>query len=105
MAGNNNLSYLLLVTYYVCHFTIECSKDFICVLNYYVLCILLHSCLFLRIFGKLQDSPGDTTLLGEFSHPIFLVFLDSRIHHKEGNKSGSRICLYKKVDRVAELYL
>ena len=61
----------------MCHSTSKCSHDFICDLNYYVLCILLHSRLHLIIFRKLQDSPGNTTLLEDFSHPIFLVFPDS----------------------------
>ena len=73
-------------------------------LNFYVLCIVLHSRLLLSVFGKLRDFPGNTILLGDFSHLIFLVFLDSRIHHNDGDKSSTRPCSYEEVDYVAELY-
>ena len=105
MVGNDNLSYLLRVTYYV-SFATKCASDFICDLNYYALClcILLHSRLLLSIFGIKRDSPRNTTLLGDFSHPIFFVFPDSRICHNDGDKSSTRCCLYKEVDYEAKLY-
>ena len=88
----------------MCHITAKCSYDLICDLNCYVLCILLHFCLILSVFGKLQDSLGNTTLLGDFCHPIFLMSPDSRIRHNDGDKSSTRPCHYEEVDYVAELY-
>ena len=37
---------------------------------YYAYCCSLA--LILSIFGMMRDSPGNTTLLGDFSHPLFL---------------------------------
>ena len=88
----------------MCHFAIKCSSDFTCDLIYCALCILLHSHLILSIFGKLQDSFGNITLLGDFSHPVFLVFPDSKVHHNDGDKSSMRPCSYKEIDYVTELY-
>ena len=103
MAGNDNLFVLLSVAYYV-PFTVKCSYGFICDLNYHVLCILLHSCPILCVFGMKQDSTKNTALLGRFSHPIFLVFPNSRIRHNNGDKSSTRSCLYEEEDYTAELY-
>ena len=50
------------------------------------------------------DSFGNTTLLGDFSHPVFLVFLDRMDHHNGGDRSSMRPCSYEVVDYVAELY-
>ena len=64
----------------MCHFAAKCSNDFTCDLIYYVLCILLHSRLILNIFGMKWDSPGNTTLLRDFSHSFSLVFSDGANH-------------------------
>ena len=102
MIGNDNLSVLLFVAYYV-PFTGKCSHGFIRDLNYHVLCILLHSCPILSIFEMKRDSSGNTALLGDFFHPIFLVFADSRIRHNNGDKSSTRSYLYKEGNYTAEV--
>ena len=103
MTRNDNLSNLLPMTYYM-SYCCKYSNDFIYDLNYYVLCILSHSRLLLSIFGKLRDSLGNTTLLGDFSHPIFLEFPDSKIRHNDGDKSSTRTCSYEEVDYVVVMY-
>ena len=62
----------------MCHFATKCSNIFICDLIDYVLCILLHFRLILSIFGMKQDSPRNTTILGDSPILFFLVFPDSR---------------------------
>ena len=46
-----------------------------------LLCILLHSLLICRTFRTKRDFPRNTTRLGDFSYPIFLVFPNSMDRH------------------------
>ena len=50
------------------------------------------------------DFLGNITLLEDFSHLVFLVFPNSMVHHNDGDKSSMRLCSYKEIDYVAELY-
>ena len=75
----------------------------LCVI-YYVTLILLHSCLIRMTFGMKRDSHGSTTLLGDFSPPIFLVVPDSMDLQIGGDRSSMRLCPYEEADYVAELY-
>ena len=69
-----------------------------------LLCILLHSRLNHRTFWMKQDSRGNTTLSRDFSHPVFLVFLDSMDRLNGTDRSSTRPCFNKEVDYVVELY-
>ena len=48
-----------------------------------------------------RDSLGNTTLQGDFSHPILLVFPDSKIRYNNEDNSSTRPCPCEEVDYVA----
>ena len=63
----------------------------ICVIYFIMLlCTLLHSCLIPSIFGMKRDSPGNTILLGDFSHRFSLVFPDGADHTQHWDGHGLR---------------
>ena len=77
----------------MCYFAAKCSNDFTCNLIYYILCILLYSCLILSVLRMKWDFFWNITLLGDFSYPFSLVLPDSMDFGDHWDGCGFRIRL------------